>query len=533
ATLTLVDGGAGDADGVVNGVIVDPSGPVVSTVASVSGGTVSGGGGSLGIGELLLVMLAFFGIKTRRARTSGGFLVILCTALLLAGAYVPPAAAGTPINVPVGQWTALATPDRNSGVYYGRNSYDGMKHVSIELDPTNGRLYFEAGDYSGASGFAQSYQQETWSLSLSDRLADPSNPNAGWRLEYPYCGPAGQVQPKHPDTVGWVWDSKRQVFWHVPGEDVPSNDLCPGETSTYQSDPATATHGGFIPNHMMTFNPTTQKWTDVSGNVHGPYGNNWKSAYDPATDTIIRLGYKNGAVASVYNISTDSWTDYSLGSSALGQDVFLSQAMLGVDLQDRVIYAIDPFHGRLFRYNMDAHTLTDLGPIPGGGRGSTGFWETYVAWDSVNHVLFWLNNSGTTTPSLFYAYHPGTGVWETLPLTTNIPGLQATGRDVVFDAQNNVLVLMGGLEPAPPAYFYVYRYGTGTSTGTPASVPAATLSLGVDKASVVSGGSVSLTWSGGNVSGCTASGGWSGSKGVSGSAVVGPLSANAVFTLTC
>lgn len=46
-TLRLTDGGAGDADGVANGIIVDPSGP---GTASVSEDSISGGGGSSGGG---------------------------------------------------------------------------------------------------------------------------------------------------------------------------------------------------------------------------------------------------------------------------------------------------------------------------------------------------------------------------------------------------------------------------------------------------------------------------------------------------
>jgi len=57
--ITLVDGGIGDADGVVNGIIIDPSGPVgagttASASASDSGG---GGGGSFGIFGLLMMLL--------------------------------------------------------------------------------------------------------------------------------------------------------------------------------------------------------------------------------------------------------------------------------------------------------------------------------------------------------------------------------------------------------------------------------------------------------------------------------------------
>ena len=44
-TLTLTDGGAGDADGVANGVIVDPSGPAVTDGTVPSAPAAAGGGG--------------------------------------------------------------------------------------------------------------------------------------------------------------------------------------------------------------------------------------------------------------------------------------------------------------------------------------------------------------------------------------------------------------------------------------------------------------------------------------------------------
>lgn len=63
------------------------------------------------------------------------------------------------------------------------------------------------------------------------------------------------------------------------------------------------------------------------------------------------------------------------------------------------------------------------------------------------------------------------------------------------------------------------------------SVPTATLSA--DAASVNSGQSVRLTWSSTAATDCTASGGWSGAKSASGSETVGPLTANATFSLVC
>jgi hypothetical protein len=58
------------------------------------------------------------------------------------------------------------------------------------------------------------------------------------------------------------------------------------------------------------------------------------------------------------------------------------------------------------------------------------------------------------------------------------------------------------------------------------------MNLSSNVSSVTSGGSVTLTWSS-DSDGCVASGGWTGNKAASGTATVGPLSANSTFTLTC
>jgi len=67
----------------------------------------------------------------------------------------------------------------------------------------------------------------------------------------------------------------------------------------------------------------------------------------------------------------------------------------------------------------------------------------------------------------------------------------------------------------------------------PAPAPAPTLSLGADRTTVNAGESVTLSWMAGNATSCTASGGWSGSRSVSGSLSVGPLTADVTFGLTC
>ena len=78
--------------------------------------------------------------------------------------------------------------------------------------------------------------------------------------------------------------------------------------------------------------------------------------------------------------------------------------------------------------------------------------------------------------------------------------------------------------------------GTGGSTQRSVTVSvlaAPGLTLSANPTSVTSGQSSTLTWTSTDATSCTASGGWSGSKAVSGSESVGPLSTTTNFTLAC
>lgn len=70
-------------------------------------------------------------------------------------------------------------------------------------------------------------------------------------------------------------------------------------------------------------------------------------------------------------------------------------------------------------------------------------------------------------------------------------------------------------------------------TFTGPATPAPTISLSASPSSIVSGAASTLQWSATNATACTASGGWSGSEPVSGSASTGVLLASATFSLTC
>src|SRR4029450_3673354 len=63
--------------------------------------------------------------------------------------------------------------------------------------------------------------------------------------------------------------------------------------------------------------------------------------------------------------------------------------------------------------------------------------------------------------------------------------------------------------------------------------PAPTVSLNANPTNVAYGATTALSWTSTNATGCTASGGWSGSKAVSGSQTSAALTADTSFTLTC
>jgi hypothetical protein len=72
---------------------------------------------------------------------------------------------------------------------------------------------------------------------------------------------------------------------------------------------------------------------------------------------------------------------------------------------------------------------------------------------------------------------------------------------------------------------------TVTVSGSPP--PAPTVTLNANPTSVQSGATSQLSWSSANATSCTASGGWTGAKLLSGSQSVGPLARTTSFALSC
>lgn len=361
------------------------------------------------------------------------------------------------IDIPIRQWIALRMPVR--GAIPG-----GMKHVTPSYNPDNGRIYFTGGDF-GMPPAIDSYRQDTYSLSLLERWSNPDNPNAGWRLEYPYCGPEGQVQPKHPDYVGFPWDSKRRVFWMVPGLMMAvGTEVCLNETPGY------ANNAGFIHDQLMTFDPASRTWAPQGGffGKGATWDVGWQSIYDAVTDSLIRL---HDDSVDTYAIATKTWSRRRLGVKGrpVGQNVSGKSLRLGMgynafDPAQRVIYSIDPVENGLYRYHVDGGALDPLGPLPALYAASKAHEAQFkLVWDSLHNVLYWHNHLSNG----FFAFHPDTGTWETLGTATNIPGVEAVASNaMVFDPGQNVLLMFGDVwgppgsaQAAARPFMFLYRYG--------------------------------------------------------------------------
>jgi hypothetical protein len=95
---------------------------------------------------------------------------------------------------------------------------------------------------------------------------------------------------------------------------------------------------------------------------------------------------------------------------------------------------------------------------------------------------------------------------------------------------------LGNIDVPDDAQGVVDRPGVQTpddDSSDDAAVGDPEVALTASRSVVGTGETVTLTWTGTNVSSCEASGGWSGSRGTSGSASVGPLSASTTFSITC
>lgn len=350
----------------------------------------------------------------------------------------------------------------------------GGKHVTCTLHPPSGRIYMNGGDFINPK-YANSYQQQTWSLDPAVFIAAGGG-NAGWRLEYPYDGYNGAVQPWHPDYTGFPWDPFRGVFWMVPGLMVAGNNL------NYLSPPASLVSTNSVSGaiqicrEVMTFNPTLQRWQrpGVRADVPGGEANaddTHDAVYDPVKDVIVRPGRNGqGVCFDILDCKTLKWRTVSNPFPNIRGpwQTQLQGEPVAVDWQKRMAYQCDLF-GNLCRWSLDDYSLSIVASLPGGALTTMANYTTLI-FDSVNRVLLYsraqllagtAENPGNLADGFIHVCHVDSGyMWEPIPEKTS-DGSRFTHRMACFVPSINATLFFGGIldyASLANARLYFFRY---------------------------------------------------------------------------
>lgn len=316
-----------------------------------------------------------------------------------------------------GSWRAIKLPAS------GHGPSGDIKHLRLAVRPSTGLIYILGGDYSGPR-FMDSGRQELYSYDIIKDV---------WALQFPYCAKAGEVSPRHPDQVGWAYDSKRDLFWMMPGYQGPENDC-----------------GGVI-GKTMTFDPTTRKWAiaDISDPPKNEYLHSKFSQYDSVQDQIVMLG---NSEARHWHLTTGKGERVGFGGNRDG----LSSGYTA--LVDREIFGIDTRSKKLSRYHLDHKRISDE-PLPfDPGPGEV----TNLVFDSGRRAVVFAKFPSYDIPSdpkfrwwepELWLYFVDEKRWEKRKVA--IPGVtRPRANSMVFHPSGKILFLGGG-EPANP-HLYLY-----------------------------------------------------------------------------
>ncbi|HEX7215770.1 MAG TPA: hypothetical protein VF578_16280 [Methylomirabilota bacterium] len=349
-------------------------------------------------------------------------------------------APGAKLDLPLRTWVSRPLPTGTSGP---GPVPDGSKHTRLLYDSRRGRMVLTGGDYVNAY-ISSNGSQMVWAIDLASGSAPT------WTLIGPWCN--GPVQPGRPDTVGWVYDSKRDQGVLVPGyvfANERASSGCAGVVDSKDS---------------MLFDFSTNKWKVAP---YGPPPHGWGgdigssfAVYDRVTDSVIRFRWGGRTLVETLSLEKNKWSVFDPGD---GNDPNRDQP--AIDVQGRSVYLLSRRLGALLRYSIAKESIVDMIPVPREARlPKEADFETHLTFDPVNRVVLYPNtlDFGGRVRGLGI-YHVDTKKWEWEP--TPGSGHPVQGNVVGFDAGNNVMMLYGGKQGEdidPPTVFWLYRYGNGT-----------------------------------------------------------------------
>jgi subtilase family protein len=158
--------------------------------------------------------------------------------------------------------------------------------------------------------------------------------------------------------------------------------------------------------------------------------------------------------------------------------------------------------------------------------------------DGVNNTFLGFVQTGTGSGAIECQNNPAFpsffGTSAATPHAAGLAALMLQSNAAVTPAQiSNALRMSAAPMTATPPDF-LSGYGFIQADAALAMLPASAPTLTLGAATITAGGSTTLTWSAINVTGCAASGSWSGAQNASGNTTVMPTTAgNYTYTLTC
>jgi hypothetical protein len=323
--------------------------------------------------------------------------------------------------------------------------------MRLTHNPKDGLIYVFGGDQSGMGAYADSGRNEMFTYSIF---------NDEWKLEQPYCRPDGGPQPSGPDEFGWVYDSRRDVLWNVPGFTWDHTGACPD--------------GNLLRGEIMSYSTTTKEWTvegrtNIFDGLQINPGNARFAQYDPVDDTFIVIV---GEAVVIYNLQTDTYERVSTNGVTITGAEYTAMDPVG-----RKIYLTeDRYTKRLYEYDMNERVFSDAGPLPASTQ-NMNTQESMPHWDPINKVILWpLQQGADDIIQMLYVYHPDTKTWEEIPIV-HPEGTQVAGRNSVFDPYQNVLMVMGPKLRRSPVF--LFRYGNGDGTVADSVAPSAPTNISV------------------------------------------------------
>jgi hypothetical protein len=352
-----------------------------------------------------------------------------------------PAPPGAKLDLPLRTWVSRPLPTGTSGPSPVPN---GSKHTRLLYDSRRGRMVLTGGDYVNAY-ISSNGSQLVWAIDLA------SGPAPSWTLIGPWCN--GPVQPGRPDTVGWVYDSKRDQGVLVPGyvfANEGASSRCDGVVDSKES---------------MLFDFSTNKWKTAP---YGPPPHGWGgdigssfAVYDPVSDSVIRFRWDSRNLVEALSLTKNKWSVFDPGR---GSDPNRDQP--AIDVQGRNVYLLSRRLGALLRYSIPKEGIVETIPVPRPARlPKEADYETHLTFDSVNRVILYPNTLDFGGRVLGLGiYHVDTKKWEWEATPTT--GHPVQGNAVGFDAGNNVMMLYGGKQSEDieaPTVFWLYRYGNGVA----------------------------------------------------------------------